>query len=154
MVLAGRLEAGRNALVPCTTPPEVDAHQPLEVVVLHGLDRGAERDARVVDDHVDGVALRDDVGRPLLDRVCAGPADYLRPSRRGRDAVDVGDATRQKGRQLERPAPPNARGGTGDGSDASVELDLCRPTRRATIQSECNIVSCGPSRNDYEEAEL
>ena len=64
--------------------PEVDAHEPLEVVVRHALDRGAERDTRVVDHEVHRAVIgnqlrwarRDDEAFTFLSSAVAAQPDY------------------------------------------------------------------------------
>ena len=49
---------GQEGLRPVHHSPEVDVHQPFEVLVGHRLDRGAERHAGVVEDQVDPCRAR------------------------------------------------------------------------------------------------
>src|SRR5918997_1221426 len=58
--------------------PEVDVHQPLEVVVGHRVDRGQERDAGVVEHQVDPAVVVDDPVGPRVHRGPVGHVDALR----------------------------------------------------------------------------
>ena len=77
VTLAGRLEVGQERLGPVHHAPEVDVHQPFEVLVGHGLDRRAQRHAGVVDDQVDRAVVGDDAVGPGVDGVPIGHIEVL-----------------------------------------------------------------------------
>ena len=56
---------------------EVDADDPVEVLVGHLLEVAADRDAGVVDEHVDPPELADDVERPLRHGGPVGDVDDI-----------------------------------------------------------------------------
>ncbi len=78
VALTRRLEVGEERLGAVDDAPEVDAHQPLEVLVGHGFDGGAERHAGVVDDQVDPAVIGDDLVGPGVHRWPVGHVELLR----------------------------------------------------------------------------
>ncbi len=58
--------------------PEVDVHEPLEVVVAHGVDGGAEGDTGIVEDQVDLAVVFDDLIGPGAHRDPIRNVDALR----------------------------------------------------------------------------
>ena len=71
------LQVGQERLRAVDDTPEVDVHQPFEVLVGHRLDGGAERHAGVVDDQVDLAVVGDDLVGPGVDRVPVGHVEVL-----------------------------------------------------------------------------
>ena len=69
MPLAGLLQSRQECLGPVHHAPEVDVHQPFEILVGHRLDGCAERNARVVEDEVDPTVFGDDVVGPRIHRI-------------------------------------------------------------------------------------
>ncbi len=133
MALARGLEVRQERLGPVHDTPEVDAEQPLEVLVGHGLDRRAERDPRVVDDQVDFAVVGHDLLGPGLD---GGPVGHVHVLRGDLDTaalalrhrlgppgvVDVRERQMRPAlRQLVGQGAPDARSRSRDRRHAAVE---------------------------------
>jgi hypothetical protein len=77
VALARGLQIRQERLGPVDHAPEVDAEEPLEVLVGHGLDRRPERHAGVVEDHVDLAVVGHHLLGPALDRGAVGHVDVV-----------------------------------------------------------------------------
>ena len=134
-----RLEMGEEGERPVHDSPEVDVHQPSEVVVGHRVDVRRQRDAGVVEDQVHPPVLRDHVGGPCLDSVAIGDVDVSdidvdRTGDRGglfderhrlgeSGVVDVAEChVASRRRQLDGERSPDARSRAGDRRDLAGEV--------------------------------
>ncbi len=133
MALTGCLQVGEERLGPVDDAPEVDVHQPLEVLVGHGLDGGAQSDAGVVDDQVHlAVVVHDFVG-PGVHGDAVGDVEALGADLHSKalaegdglgqaDFIDVGQGeVGAAGSEIPGKGPTDARGGAGDGGDTAIE---------------------------------
>ena len=76
VALTRRLEVGQEGLGAVDHAPEVDVHQPLEVLVGHGLDGRPEGDAGVVHDQVHLAVIGHHLVGPGVD---GGPVGHVDP---------------------------------------------------------------------------
>src|SRR4051812_9727214 len=135
--LAGRLVAvapvGRRRLTRGRVATEVDAQDGVPLLGTDREDHPVAQHARVVDEHVDVAVLRDGAaderGREVPVTDVAGHADGLASGRRDllRDGVCrvadvVDDDLRARGRQRHGLDAAETDAGTGDDSDATLEL--------------------------------
>ena len=133
MSLPRRLEMGEERLRAVNHTPEVDVHQPLEVVVGHRGHVGAEGHAGVVDDDVHPTVVGDDLVGPGVHVVASGHveatgghlhAPALTAGRRLGQAGLVDVADRQVGTptaQLDREGPADPRARSRDGGHPAPE---------------------------------
>ena len=117
--------------------PEVDVHDPLEVVVGHLLEVAVQRDAGVVDDHVDPAELAADRGGVLVHRLAVADVDLVRAHLplqqggarlhlpRGLDQTDLVPVAQRQDRalpgRLEGELAADAGAGSGDHDHLAVE---------------------------------
>jgi hypothetical protein len=119
------LHVRQERLGPVDHAPEVDVHDP--AVVLQGQCPGGarQRDAGVVDDHVDGAVVGDDGVGPAVDGLLVGDVElgggdpYLRPGERGglgeARGVPVGQGeVAAVAREAQGQCAPDAGSGSGD----------------------------------------
>ena len=78
MAFTRRLEVRQERLRAVHDAPEVDVHQPREVLVAHRLDGRRERNPGVVEDEVDLAVFGGDGVGPREHRVAIGDVEALR----------------------------------------------------------------------------
>ena len=91
------IRCGRNSLVPWTTPQKLIADDPVEVVVLEVLEVAGQRDAGVVDDHVDPAELLGDRRGVRRERGAVGDVEAVAAHLAGAGGLDQVDGLGEPG---------------------------------------------------------
>ena len=134
VALARCLEVRQERLGPVDHAPEVDAHEPLEVLVGHRLDRGPSATPALLKIEVDLAVVGDHLLGPAVHRVAVGHVEVLRrdldargprtaPRSRPARIVDVAEReVRTPARPVRRPALARCPSPPRDGRHPSVEV--------------------------------
>ncbi len=77
MTFTGLLQVGQESLGAVDHAPEVDVHQPLEVVVVHVFYGSAQCHTGVVEDHVGVAEMVDHIVGEIIERLAVGHVENL-----------------------------------------------------------------------------